>query len=176
MINRPGLGRPLVPPSSALTLAKRGLQAALLMACVACTQVIDQRGNLPDQETVATIKPGVQTKAQIIDLLGSPSNVATFNDRTWYYIGRRTATESIFKPEMIDQKIVVIKFDDAGVVASIDTFGPEVARAVEPNEQETPTAGNTLGILQQLFGNIGRFGSASGRAGQNGGRSSGGGL
>jgi outer membrane protein assembly factor BamE (lipoprotein component of BamABCDE complex) len=130
---------------------------AVAAALAACAPMIDTRGNMPPPEVVATIQPGVTTRTQVSQLLGSPSTVATFNDRTWYYIGRKTETVAFLTPELTEQQVLVIKFDEAGVVQDFEKRGMESARDVAMNERETPTAGHSLGFFEQLFGNIGRF-------------------
>lgn len=130
---------------------------ALLGAATACAPMVDTRGNMPPADVVATIQPGVTTRAQVSQLLGSPSSVATFNDRTWYYIGRKTETLAFLQPEVTDQQVLVVKFDDAGVVKDLEKRGMEIAQDVDMDSHETPTAGHSLGFFEQLFGNIGRF-------------------
>ncbi len=132
---------------------------AVAAALAACAPMIDTRGNMPPIEVISTIQPGVTTRTQVSQLLGSPSTVATFNDRTWYYIGRKTETVAFLQPELTDQQVLVIKFDEAGVVQDFEKRGMETAREVAMNERETPTAGHSLGFFEQLFGNIGRFSS-----------------
>ena len=63
---------------------------------------------------------------------------------------------AFYAPELVDQNITVIAFDENGVVAEISTVTLDEARAVEFAEQETPTHGRELTLLEQLFGNIGR--------------------
>ena len=63
------------------------------------------------------INPGVDDKNRVAELIGTPSTISTFDDRTWYYICKRTETTAFFDPDVIDQEILVVKFDDSGVVA-----------------------------------------------------------
>jgi outer membrane protein assembly factor BamE (lipoprotein component of BamABCDE complex) len=130
---------------------------ALGGALGACSPMVDTRGNMPPADVIATIHPGETTRTQVSQLLGSPSSVATFNDRTWYYIGRKTETLAFLAPELTDQQVLVVRFDDAGVVQDLEKRGMETAREVAMNDRETPTAGHSLGFFEQLFGNIGRF-------------------
>jgi len=135
-------------------LATTIMVATTVFGCVA---QIDQRGNLPDADTVLSIQPGVQTKDQVAQLLGTPSAVGTFDDKNWYYISKRTKTLAFFEPDVIDQEVLVVRFDDSGVVKKVDFYGLNDAYAVEPVDRTTPTYGQKLTLLQQLFGNIGRF-------------------
>jgi outer membrane protein assembly factor BamE (lipoprotein component of BamABCDE complex) len=133
------------------------LLLASVAALAACSPRIDQRGNLLDPDAVLAVKPGIQTKDQVAQLLGTPSTIATFNDKTWYYVSKRTETTAFFTPDITDQQVLVVKFDDANVVEKVQLYGMDDAYEIEPVDRTTPTYGQKLTILQQLFGNIGRF-------------------
>ena len=90
-------------------------------------------------------------------MFGSPSSVSTFGNENWYYISERTETTAFYAPEVVDRKVVVISFDDKGVVRDFASLGLEDGRIIELVERKTPTAGNEITFLQQLFGNLGRF-------------------
>jgi outer membrane protein assembly factor BamE (lipoprotein component of BamABCDE complex) len=144
------------------TLRARQWLALLLLAAAAaplgaCSPRIDQRGNLLDPEAVLAVQPGVQTKEQVAQLLGTPSTIATFDDKTWYYISKRTETTAFFPADTTDQQVLVVKFDDIDMVEKIHILGMNDAYEIEPVGRITPTYGQRLTILQQLFGNIGRF-------------------
>jgi len=147
--------------ASATTMRHTTLHSVLLLVAAgalgACSPMMDTRGNLAPSEAVSSIQPGVTTRAQVSQLLGSPSSVATFNDHTWYYIGYKTERIAFLAPEVTDQQVLVVRFDDAGVVQDLEKRGLETARQVSMNDRETPTAGHSLGFFEQLFGNIGRF-------------------
>lgn len=143
------------------TLRARSATALLLLAGAAllgaCSPRIDQRGNLLDPDAVLAVQPGVQTKDQVAQLLGTPSTVATFDDKTWYYVSKRTETTAFFPSDITDQQVLVVRFDDIDLVEKIEIYGMNDAYEIEPVGRVTPTYGQRLTILQQLFGNIGRF-------------------
>jgi outer membrane protein assembly factor BamE (lipoprotein component of BamABCDE complex) len=126
-------------------------------ALAACAGRLDVRGNLPDPENVLSVHPGESTRDQVAQLLGSPSVVGTFDDQTWYYVSRRTETFAFFEPDVIDQEVLVVKFDNAGVVSDMKLYGVEDGRVVDPVERTTPNLGQELTFIQQLLGNLGRF-------------------
>ncbi len=133
------------------------LLLASVAALAACSPRIDQRGNLLDPDAVLAVQPGIQTKDQVAQLLGTPSTIATFDDKTWYYVSKRTETTAFFTPDITDQQVLVVKFGDADVVEKVQLLGMNDAYEIEPVDRTTPTYGQRLTILQQLFGNIGRF-------------------
>ncbi len=133
------------------------LAFALAATVAACAKTIDQRGNLPDPIALERLTPGKATRADVIQTLGSPSSVGTFDDEVWYYIAARTERFAFFAPKVIDQEVVAIAFDDKGRVRAIDRYTLKDARKIEPVDRVTPTGGRKLTILQQLVGNLGRF-------------------
>jgi outer membrane protein assembly factor BamE (lipoprotein component of BamABCDE complex) len=130
---------------------------AVALAAGACTPRIDQRGNKPDEDQVVLINPGVDDKNRVAELIGTPSVISTFNDRTWYYISKRTETVAFLDPETVDQEVLAISFDDSGVVDNMRIYGPEDGRTIAYVDRTTPTEGNELTLIQQLLGNLGRF-------------------
>lgn len=132
---------------------------AALAALSACEPVIDLRGNHPDPQSLALIKPGLQHRDDVVDLLGSPSTVDTFDSKSaWFYISKTTSTVAFFQPEILEQQVVEIDFDKEGVVNRIKTLTLADAHDVTPVARTTPTAGNELTFMQQLMINVGRYG------------------
>ena len=131
--------------------------ACLLFLAAGCTSTIDTRGHMVDPDILAEVKPGQTSRAEVQQLLGSPSATPTFDSDSWYYIGRRTETVAFFDPKVIEQQVVVVNFDANGTVSEVKRLDAEDGQAIQVVERETPTAGRKLGLLQQLFGNLGRF-------------------
>ena len=93
-----------------------------------CATTVEQRGNLPAQDKIAGIQPGSTTKDEVVKILGSPSSVSVFDDKSWYYISRRTGQFAFLDPNVIDQQVYIVNFDDQGVVKAV---GPQRARGRE---------------------------------------------
>ncbi len=137
------------------------LTAAIAVAAAAtwgCSPTVDTRGNMLLKEVVETIERGKQNRDQIATMLGTPSTTATFGKQeTWYYIGKRTETLAFFEPKLLERKILVIKFDDRGMVETVASYDASDGKPVVLVGRVTPTKGKRLGILQQIIGNVGRF-------------------
>ena len=141
------------------------LGAAGLVALFGCTPTVEVRGYVPDDDLIGAITTGVDGPFEVEEKLGSPSSVATFGGTTWYYISKRTESLAFFEEEVLDQRVVAIKFDQAGLVKEIRHYGIEDGQIIEIADARTPTRGQELGFLEQLFGNIGRFNSPAAGAG-----------
>lgn len=133
------------------------LTSAFAAVISACSPVIDQRGNHPDEDKVVEINPGVDDKQRVYQEIGSPSTLSTFNDRTWYYISKKTSTVAFFEPEILEQQILAIRFNKDGIVEDMHIYDEKDGREIAFVDRETPTEGTDFTILQQLLGNIGRF-------------------
>lgn len=147
--------------------ARRNLFGLLIVALAtmgtaACEDQLDVRGNVPDPKALAQLKPGISTRADVTQKLGAPSTVATFDKETWYYIGGRVKTVAFFAPEVLMRQVVTIRFDKSGRVAQIRKTDATKTKQIQLVDRVTPTKGKKLTILQQLIGNIGRFGSLPG--------------
>ena len=126
-----------------------------------CAASVDQRGNLPEADKLAEIHPGATTKDQVVKILGTPSSTATFDDKNWYYISRKVSHLAFFQPEVLDQQVYILRFDDKGVVRTVDHRDLKDGRPIEPAPGATPAPGRELTFVEQLIGNVGRFNSAA---------------
>ncbi|MDX9861199.1 MAG: outer membrane protein assembly factor BamE [Rhodospirillales bacterium] len=138
----------------------RHLVIGSVLLVAACSSRIATHGNLPDPERLAEVVPGQIAKGEVAEILGSPSSIAAFNEETWYYISERKETKAFLAPDVTERKVVIVRFDDKGIVSSVETLGLEDGRNVELVERSTPTAGNEMTILEQVLGNMGRFNKA----------------
>jgi outer membrane protein assembly factor BamE (lipoprotein component of BamABCDE complex) len=140
-------------------------------AFVSCSPAVDQRGNLPNPDKMAEIHAGSTTKDEVAKILGTPSSVSVFNnDKSWYYVSRRTSQTAFFDPDVLDQQVYIVNFDDQGVVKAVDHKVTEDGKEITPVARATPAPGRELSFLEQLIGNLGKFnGSSGGGSGGGGG-------
>jgi outer membrane protein assembly factor BamE (lipoprotein component of BamABCDE complex) len=129
----------------------------LLSALSACAPVINTRGQQPDPDVLAKIEPGSTSQRDVERALGTPSTQGVFRENVWYYMSERTERTAFFAPELLERKIIAVVFDKVGVVEDIVTYTENDKQEIALVARITPTAGNEISIIQQLFGNIGRF-------------------
>ena len=150
---------------SALKAGCIALLAALALA--GCEPVRKAHGYAPHPDQLARVVVGQDDSASVAQKIGRPSTMGVFDDRTWYYIAREEEQQAFLAPKTVDQRVVVVEFDDKGLVASVDQYGLEDGRVIDLVTRTTPTRGRTLSVVQQLLGNIGRFeGKSDGLPGQ----------
>jgi outer membrane protein assembly factor BamE (lipoprotein component of BamABCDE complex) len=149
------------------TLRSISLSASVALALpaaglTACAPTIDQRGNLPEPTKLAQVHPGTTTREQVAQLLGTPSSTGVFDDKNWYYISRRTSQTSFLDPDVLDQQVYIVNFDDKGVVRGVDHKDLADGKEIEPAPGATPAPGRELTFFEQVLGNVGRFNKSSG--------------
>jgi outer membrane protein assembly factor BamE (lipoprotein component of BamABCDE complex) len=137
------------------------LCAGTLLA--SCAATVDNRGYVPNPQALEKVKPGSQTRGDVAEILGTPSSVTPFSDDTWIYIQRKTETVAFFQPKVLEQNVVVVDFDDAGLVREVRRYTLEDGKFIDPVTRKTPAPGKELSLMEQLVGNIGRFSQREGR-------------
>lgn len=134
------------------------LGAMLLLAgCTMFAPPPTVRGNHPEAYDLKELVPGTSTKQDVTALIGSPTAHATFDDNTWLYIGERTRTRIGETPAVISQKVVVMTFNDQGVLQHVAVKDKADALPVTVIARTTPSPGTEANFFQQLLGNVGRF-------------------
>jgi outer membrane protein assembly factor BamE (lipoprotein component of BamABCDE complex) len=122
-----------------------------------CVAQIDNRGYELEGVDFTKVQPGVHTSEQVQQLLGTPSSTSAFRPETWYYISKVTSTKAFFTPQVLDEKIVAIKFNDAGIVETVTESKGEDRQEIKPVKRETKTAGHETGVLREIFSNFGKI-------------------
>jgi outer membrane protein assembly factor BamE (lipoprotein component of BamABCDE complex) len=126
-----------------------------------CTVKESQHGNQMPQRIVAALKERNVTQDRVLQLLGTPTSESAFDKGVWYYVSEVQQAYAFFQPQVVERKVLILRFDDQRVLKSISTLDKTAGKEVLLVERETPTEGHKLGLLEQLLGNIGRFNSAA---------------
>lgn len=136
---------------------KQFVMIFLVGLLAACSPKVDNRGYVTDINWKQGITPGQTHKDEVRALFGSPSSQSTFGNETWYYITQRKETMGFLPTEVAQQDVVRIEFDAGGVVSTVEHYNQENAKDFDIAKRTTPTEGHTLGFIEQVLGNIGRF-------------------
>ena len=131
--------------------------AAMLSGCAG---VHAHKGAVIDNQLVAAVQPGVDNKASVEKTLGRPTFTGQFNPNDWYYVSRETKRVAFRNPRPTRGTVLLVRFDQAGNVASVNRSGREVMASVDPSSRRTPTLGRERGFFDELFGNISTVGAA----------------
>ncbi|MBX9795556.1 outer membrane protein assembly factor BamE [Sphingomonas sp.] len=151
---------------------RRALVLALVAASLAaggCTRLRGHQGYIVDPDLANSVQAGVDTRSSVSKVLGQPTFASAFGDAEWYYVSRDTRNYAYDRPKPVTQTVLRIRFDDKGVVRSIDRTGMEQVTKVAMFSKVTPTLGRKRSFFQDVFGNIGAVGAPVGGPGGQGG-------
>lgn len=121
-----------------------------------CTETVNTRGQVILPSRLAQIQPGTTTRQDVLQLLGSPSAQGTMNENRWYYVSSIVGTKAFDPHDLKSRQIVVIDFDPAtDTVATLTQKNEADGKEINPLRETTPTHGQSMGIIDQLTGNLG---------------------
>jgi outer membrane protein assembly factor BamE (lipoprotein component of BamABCDE complex) len=132
------------------------LSVALAMALAGCA-TINIHGHEVTDEQLAKIKVGVTTRDQVAKLLGTPSSVSPFGNKLWFYMYDKRERRAFLTPTTLESNTTRIEFDDQNRVKSLESITEKDHQVISHIKRETPTSGHEFGVLEQIFGNVGRF-------------------
>ena len=137
-----------------LRLAMLGV---LMVIIAACAPVYRNHGYVPNEDELAQIEVGKDTRETLAPLIGRPSAAALLNDKGWYYVQSRWKHSGARPPKEIDRQVVAISFDDKGVVENVERFGLEGGKVVALSRRVTTSNIKGISFLRQLLGSLGNF-------------------
>lgn len=148
-----------IPPYS----RKAGRLAAFALGCAVfaagCSFQTQTHGHIPADEDVASLESTKADRDRVASALGTPSTRASFGgDERWYYIGKRSQRRALLAPLIHEHKVLEVRFDEQGIVEKIAWIDVTKTPKFAIVGRETPTKGNEVTFMEQLVGNIGRFG------------------
>jgi len=120
-----------------------------------CTPIREFHGYFPDEAQPNEIEPGNDTRSTVLARLGTPSTRSIFDENTWFYISSTQSSFAFFKPKITERKVIAIRFAADNVVDELVEYDADDGEVIQYAARETPTRGRELGLLEQLFGNVG---------------------
>ncbi len=132
-----------------------------LCLLTSCAVEIEEHGKRIGKDLLDKIVPGSTQKQQVLSILGAPSTENDFGNKAWFYVASNNRKTALFGDKLLSRSIIKIMFNDKNTVTEITTLTEKDQNTVEHKQEKTPTAGQEIGILQQLLGNVGRFNTGS---------------
>lgn len=130
------------------------LAAALLAGCSSVpinsfTQTY-QRGYVLDENALQQVPVG-SSQEQVLLVLGTPSTVATVSGEAFYYISQKTQRTAFLKPEIVDQRVLVVYFDRERRVTRIANYGLQDGKVFDFISRTTSTGGADITLVGQIL-------------------------
>ena len=136
---------------------RRAAILAVLIVLAACTTIYRNHGYIPNKEDVAKVTVGESTQAEVARDVGRPTSTGLLTGGAWYYVGSKFRHYGARAPKEVERQVMVISFDDKGVVENVEYFGLERGEVVVISRRVTRSSVKGLGIVRQLLSNVGNF-------------------
>lgn len=146
--NAPGSGRPLSLRAVPVAAALAG--ALLVSGCLTKTTT---HGYVFTQNQIDQIPVGA-SREQVAFVLGTPSTTGSFDGLTGdvhYYIAQTTETTAFLAPEVVDQRVLAVYFDQDDRVSRVADYGLQDGQVFDFINRTTPTSGAELTLLRQIM-------------------------
>ena len=121
-----------------------------------CGERISEHGHVINQAEMGAIKIGQTSRADIIDLLGRPSFEGAFDSRKIYYASQVMELQVAGINKTKSRVIYAFSFDTNNSLQKIDLIDEKSGLNVAHIDSKTPTTGDTLGFVEQIFLNLKR--------------------
>ena len=133
-----------------------GIGIFYLGVLAGCGERISEHGHVINQTEMDTIKIGLTNRADIIGMLGRPSFEGAFDSRRIYYASQimELPVGGINKTK--SRVIYAFSFDTNNSLKNIDLIDEKSGLNVTHIDSKTPTTGDTLGFVEQIFLNLKR--------------------
>lgn len=129
------------------------------MLFTACEKTVVNRGYSVESADFSKISIGKDDAQAVFEKVGSPtirSSVEGVNgEYSWYYVSKKTEKNGFLDPKVIDQKNIIVSFDQNGIVKSIKESSYE--QQVSVVSEQTKTGGKDAGIVGETFGGLGKY-------------------
>lgn len=139
---------------------------------ISCVNTKVVNGQLPDADLVSTLKIGSDKKNVVKKILGSPSFEGELGDNSIYYVLSVSSKFAFLDPELINQKVLQVKFNNKNILEKVMLFRKDDIEKVVMSNNSTKTAGKKIGFFEQLISNIGVPGMGRGGPAIGSGRAS----
>ena len=130
--------------------------ASLAAASCSSDIFVNHAGNMPADDKVAMVFKG-QSKQDVLELLGSPSNIVSLDRDTWIYMSSEIKQVAFMAPKEIERDVLVIKFSEQGNVETIEKLDKQHGENVDINQEQTPDQEQEQGFFRKYFGGVGQY-------------------
>jgi outer membrane protein assembly factor BamE (lipoprotein component of BamABCDE complex) len=128
------------------------MAAALVLAVslASCFTATYQRGYVLDEAALAQVPQG-SSQEQVLLVLGTPSTVATVSGETFYYISQKSERTAFLNPEITDQRVLAVYFDQGRRVARLANYGMQDGKVFDFISRTTSTGGQESNLIKQIL-------------------------
>ncbi len=114
------------------------------------------RGYVLDENALQQVPVGA-SQEQVLLVLGTPSTVATVSGEAFYYISQKTQRTAFLKPEVIDQRVLVVYFSTDRRVTRIANYGLQDGKVFDFISRTTVASGADISLIGNMLRGLGGF-------------------
>ena len=128
----------------------------ILFTLFGCIRNTSQKGFIFNEDDFSKINVNLTNKENVISAIGYPNLKSNFNENIWYYYSYKMKEILFFKPNISQQKLLIIEFDpETSIVKNKYVYNID-ANDFEINDVKQSNSDEKKNILKDIFNNIGR--------------------
>ena len=122
----------------------------------ACESTVTTHGRLVEQADLNKLELGKTTRAEALAILGKPSFEGAFQSGRLYYNNQKMEQKVAGETSTIERQIVVLTCDSNNNLQQGEIRDKNTDQEIVKLEAKTPTPGDTLTLIDQIFTNLRR--------------------
>jgi len=111
------------------------------------------RGYVLDENALQQVPIGA-SQEQVLLVLGTPSTVATVSGEAFYYISQKTQQTAFLRPQVIDQRVLVVYFSPDRRVTRIANYGLQDGKIFDFISRTTMAGGADISLVGNILKNV----------------------
>ena len=128
----------------------------LLLSLQGCESQITSHGNLIEASQLNKLEIGITQREDVLILFGPASFEGAFNNNRLYYNNQKMEAPIAGRTQTIERELVVLSFDANNILEYIEIRNKSTDQEIVKLDAKTPTPGDTLTIVDQLFTSLRR--------------------
>ena len=128
----------------------------LLLGLQGCESQVTSHGNLIEASQLNKLKIGTTQREDVLILFGPASFEGAFNNNRLYYNNQKMEAPIAGRTQTIERELVVLSFDVNNILEYIEISDKSTDKEIVKLDAKTPTPGDTLTVVDQLFTNLRR--------------------
>ena len=128
----------------------------LFLGLQGCESQVTSHGNLIEASQLNKLEIGTTRREDVLVLFGPASFEGAFNNNRLYYNNQKMEAPIAGRTQTIERELVVLSFDLNDILESIEIRDKSTDQEIVKLDAKTPTPGDTLTVVDQLFTNLRR--------------------
>jgi outer membrane protein assembly factor BamE (lipoprotein component of BamABCDE complex) len=128
----------------------------LFLGLQGCESQVTSHGNLIEASQLNKLEIGTTRREDVMILFGPASFEGAFNNNRLYYNNQKMEAPIAGRTQTIERELVVLIFDVNNILESIEIRDKSTDQEIVKLYAKTPTPGDTLTVVDQLFTNLRR--------------------